>query len=661
MLKKISYLFCLVILITSCGFKKSVYIPTTPEQEANLSFENQKWLKSKVLYQKLLHNPNLTFEQKKLYLKRLAKSSFETHDFNLSKQTLLQLFTLDPEEKLVWENQKILALSLKELEGIDACKEYLLRLGINPEYPFQLKKETLFLLVDILQKKEDIEDLYSLLGEIYSHLNTQEKQQVEEELYYLLIQKTTQELETLKNKIWNEEKFPQNLISFVYFFHLAENEPANWSFYWSKLNLLLKKSHFVSNLFQSLFKEKENSLGIPEQKIALILPLEGPYASFGWQILKGASLAQWKLLSEGQKVDVIIFNSLSKDWLAKLKESNFKVIGGPIKPENIQKILKSDLYKSKIFFTFASNVSQEGEIIWRFFPSADDQTRILIKQVKENLHIDKFAIFYPDEAYGRKMSNAFYEALERQAAELTGLLSYPPNSPTKWGQQVAKLLNLDLDTEQNQEEKIEFFPEPDFQAVFIPDNLSRAKAIASYFFFYNEPRLFFLGPSIWGEQDSLSSLEKTYLTLSLYPSPWWDNNPSFEVNELKQLLEDSAQGKANFWTALGFDFVRFFASLPLYSHLQAEKINTLLKEKSLDFNWTIAPLHWDEKGQAKQELFLFSLYQGQKKLADFKLLQKIWQKRIENRENKRIKYFQEHDLPLPEKEESPSKEISNEN
>lgn len=659
MLKKIPYLVFLLILLSSCT--KNIYLttPKNPVKEADQAYKEEKWLKSKVLYQKLLATPNLDLQSKTLFLKRLAKSSLEVKDFQLAQDSLLQLFTLNPEEKKDWENQKILSLSLKETQGIDEFKEYLLRLGLDSDLPFSLKREMGFFLLQELPEK-DLADAYSILEEVYNSLTIEEKKTLEEDFYYYLANKDGKSLESLKAKIWNEEKFPQNIITFVYFFNLAQSESTDWSFYWSKLKVLLKKANFSSPLFQNLFAEKENSLGIPEQKIALILPLEGPYASFGWKILKGASLAQWKLLGEGQKVDLIIFNSLDSSWPEQVLQTSAKVIGGPLIPDNIARVLQNKLYEKKLFFTFSPSAEKEGEEIWRFFPSAEDQVRILIKQTHEQLGINNFAILYPEENYGQRMSKVFYQVLNQQGGELRGLTSYPPSSPPKWGKKVAQLLKVEEKTQE--EEKLETFPEPDFEAVFIPDNLSRVKAIASYFFFYNEPRLFFLGPSLWANPDELSDLEKIYLTLAFYPSPWWSANPSFEVSELKQLLKESVQGEPDFWVGLGFDFVRFFASLPIYPHLPADKVNELLSNKSRDFNWTIAPLTWNEEGKATEDLFLFSLYQGENKLADLNLLQNIRAKRIENRKVKKIEYYKKHNLPLPEEDtNSTLEEKSNEN
>ncbi len=174
MLKKIPYLVFLLILLSSCT--KNIYL-TTPKnsvKEADQAYKEEKWLKSKVLYQKLLATPNLDLQSKTLFLKRLAKSSLEVKDFQLAQDSLLQLFTLNPEEKKDWENQKILSLSLKETQGIDEFKEYLLRLGLDSDLPFSLKREMGFFLLQELPEK-DLADAYSILEEVYNSLTIEEK------------------------------------------------------------------------------------------------------------------------------------------------------------------------------------------------------------------------------------------------------------------------------------------------------------------------------------------------------------------------------------------------------------------------------------------------------------------------------------------------------
>ena len=69
-------------------------------------------------------------------------------------------------------------------------------------------------------------------------------------------------------------------------------------------------------------------------------------------------------------------------------------------------------------------------------------------------------------------------------------------------------------------------------------------------------------------------------------------------------LRKTTQGNADFWVSLGYDFLRFVHALKLHtSTWPPEDLNKELSSIS-NFTWSMAPINWDKKGRAQQELFL---------------------------------------------------------
>jgi hypothetical protein len=110
---------------------------------------------------------------------------------------------------------------------------------------------------------------------------------------------------------------------------------------------------------------------------------------------------------------------------------------------------------------------------------------------------------------------------------------------------------------------------------------------------------------LWTQGFNPNELEAHYFSLALVPGAWWPENQGAKVALLKKLLDQTAQGKPGFWVALGFDFVRFSAMLASLSDTrQPAKLNQILAGLQ-GMDWTMAPISWDEDGQASQELFVF--------------------------------------------------------
>lgn len=202
------------------------------------------------------------------------------------------------------------------------------------------------------------------------------------------------------------------------------------------------------------------------------------------------------------------------------------------------------------------------------------------------------------------MAEVFWREATAQGIAITGMESYPPNEPTQWGEAISRLLRVPEEgTEEDVEEER---PEPDFQAVFIPDSLSKAQLILPNFYYFDEDRLYFLGPELWSQGLTQGQeIESRYFTLAVTPGAWWPDNPAPGTNALITELDSMGQAPPDFWAALGFDFINFTSSLgTLPWDWDAELLNELLSEP-MSMDWSMAPIVWDATGKARQRLFLF--------------------------------------------------------
>ena len=598
-------LILLLLSLAACAPRK--VIPPLPSQNASLiQKDEQTW-------------------------KRLALNSIRNKKYTQALTALKRWASLSPQVKNTWSWQKLYIQALKRTQSDAAYEEYLCRLVVKNKYPLLLKIEA----GSVLARHYFAQKKYSQGLQIYKELHEQArdnelKAKLEIGLLELLKQLSLAELEEIKSNLDQAKKwdFPQNIVFWVYSIQkLKADADANscWPCIWANLNSLLQNGKFTDlKPFQAEFDFWVKKLGKPAQTIGLVLPLSGPYGAIGWKILRGAGLAQWNLLQNGIQIKIKTINTDSPDWknlVANEKEA--VIFGGPILKKNWEKLTataataspgensgsgnnsnssRSDNSERKFFFTFLPAIDQEGQAGWRFFPGSRDQVRALIKTVIQDLNFTNLAILYPEEDFGRKMSRIFWEEATKLGGKITGLKSYPPDQPTKWGKVVASFLNI-----KDRDDPLQN-PDPDFQAVFIPDSLSRASAIIPQFFFYDENRLVFLGPMLWTQGLNPHELEIHYFSLALVPGAWWPENREAKVILLKKLLEQTAQGEPDFWVALGFDFIRFSAMLTslLSDTWQPAKLNQILAGLQ-GMDWTISPISWDEHGRAREELFVFQL------------------------------------------------------
>ncbi len=259
----------------------------------------------------------------------------------------------------------------------------------------------------------------------------------------------------------------------------------------------------------------------------------------------------------------------------------------------------------------------EGQGVWRFFTSPQDQMRSLLELTKGGLNATRYAVLHPQDPYGERMAQIFSEQVRAVNGSITVTQSYDPGAPTSWGDRIETLV-----AEINATET---------RAVFMPDAFSRAKLLFPYFFFFNEGRQLFLGPEMWSqalgqEQD----LNMQYLSLAVCPGAWWEESPG--ARKLATVLAEDGVGPPDYWSALGYDFVR-----------TAHRIGTLPPNWSFDdvnqrltslenLAPSLAPFAWNASGAARQDLYLFQPSRSGKVLLNMERLQYRMDKALEAHE-----------------------------
>ncbi len=329
--------------------------------------------------------------------------------------------------------------------------------------------------------------------------------------------------------------------------------------------------------------------------LALALPLTGPYGGIGEQILNGAQGAQQYLQDQGAEVQIHVIDTNQPDYLERIRAlpNSVAVVGGPLRPDIFESIVLEDLNGRHAFFTFLQSLPNsvtEGRNAWRFFSSPTDQMRTVIKFASNNFGIRKMGILFPNEPFGQRVARLFAGEAENAGVSIASTDSYPPDDPLRWSDIVAEFL---YDGQENEQDS--------FQAVFLPDAWSKVEMLVPYFYYHQKEHMLILGSTLWGQ--TLSSerhVDAHNFRLAVFPSPWWTGSGTVAAAQLNRYV----QGEKSFWNALGFDFVRFVASLgSLPAEADGNFINQQIRNIT-DFSWSMAPILWDYTGVAQQEMFL---------------------------------------------------------
>lgn len=329
--------------------------------------------------------------------------------------------------------------------------------------------------------------------------------------------------------------------------------------------------------------------------VVLALPQSGPYAPIAGKITRGAQLAKDEMAANGVAIRLETLNTADSGWLQKLAAlpPACAVVGGPLQTGVYAKARQAGALEKRTFFTFLPTLEpgDEGARAWRMFPSPQDQVDALIHFASEGLNIRTYGAFYPNDAYGMRMTGLLEQSLASRNMLLQKAV-YNPADAASWSTAVAPLINA-----KTPEGSTTPIPQTAFEALFLPDSWKNMEMLTTSLLYNGEDRLVLLGTTLW--EQSLTGKTVPHAesyALAVFPGAW---------NALQAPRALQTPG-TDFWTALGYDYARFAAALGLESRPEAAQVTARARRAS-QMIWGMAPVSWDSKGVAHQKLFIFGV------------------------------------------------------
>jgi hypothetical protein len=628
--------------------------PPSPEQQfarlqdrAEDAWTNGRYGLSESLYLRVLEKEGLDRKTRVQAWERAAASALRAGKVQKSREHLQAWAGEMPGARQTWAWLRIDALSHEDPGRIESRLSSLME---SPDIPWRVRQEAAWFLTRRFLDQDEPARAWGVQERIYGLAESREQKfELEDEFLKLMSTFEESEWSRVEPSLADADpgRYPYALLKWELAMKRFLFGRASWTDTWQELTMILGSAELTD--LERLKMELaflEEYYQRPFFGVALLLPLSGGYQDIGWKVLRGAEVAQYQLSRLGLNVQVRTINTEADGWLDQLRSlpSGFSLVGGPLRGRIWETVVQNNLQDKRTFFAFRSTLApaEEGIDGYRFFPSHGDQVRPLIQAAMEELGIDRFGILYPKGEYGRRMASAFWKETVNHQGRLTGLAGYRQDEPSDWKQDVADFLRVPEEFFQEREDNGQDAnatrvnrEDPDFGAVFIPDSFHHAQILIPEFYFFDEDRLVFLGPALWSQQARhVSKLDRQFYQLALMPGAWWANNPDPAMDNLRNLLQDTVQGEPDFWVSLGFDFLRF--AHRVFSRDAAHKgrdLNQRLADLQ-DFSWSMAPLEWNEYGQASQDLYLFELRGDRMIRADVKSMNGLLEKRRELHEKR---------------------------
>ena len=338
-----------------------------------------------------------------------------------------------------------------------------------------------------------------------------------------------------------------------------------------------------------ILERVEQEVSVKKNAIGCLLPLSGPYAIYGQEVLNGIQLGMglWNPLESGQGIELVIKDTRGETEDAILaveelvREERVIAIIGPL----ASKAMLGAARKAQewgvpiVTLTQKEDITAEGEMVFRNYLTPSREIQSLVEKAVNGLGLKRFAIFYPDNRYGHNSMSLFWDRVEELGGTITSAESYDPDE-TDFAVEIKKMVGLHYwrprliaqtvmqDNQMRWENEIEEkhpseenpAPIVDFDAIFIPDTPQHVALIAPQFPFYNIFGVRLFGTRLW-QSTELIDQARDYVKGAIFPVAFFAEGQSEGLEEFVELYRDNFESEPTDLAANGYDTIRLLKAV----------------------------------------------------------------------------------------------------
>jgi branched-chain amino acid transport system substrate-binding protein len=413
----------------------------------------------------------------------------------------------------------------------------------------------------------------------------------------------------------------------------------------------------AKTLILEIFSESISS----PHSIGCLLPLSGPYKTYGDKALQGIELAlnEYHRVNGEKPIHLIVKDTASDPFQAvqavrELDEANVSAIIGPIFSAEPAAMEAQSRGIPIILFTQKDNITRLGEFVFRNFITPQMQTRPMAAYAVNKMGLNRFAILYPDENYGNTYMNLFWDEVLSLGGAVVGVESYDPMA-MDFANPIKKLVGLYYEVPKALEIAFEFtpedaedpdpmaktttdmfafipdeikympelffwgFPQPlgplaedaargrkrddelepiiDFDALFIPDAAKKAGLITPQLAYSDIEDVVLIGTNLWHSQQ-LISMSREYIQDAILTDGFFAESQDMKVKVFSKSFQDTFEERPGFIEAVAYDSVKILLQTLLNPRI---RFKSHLKDELLnlvDFPGVTGSTSFDYKGDA---------------------------------------------------------------
>ncbi len=357
-----------------------------------------------------------------------------------------------------------------------------------------------------------------------------------------------------------------------------------------------------------------------EVSLGCLLPLSGPYQAFGQQALAGIEYALLALERSqlGRWLDIkLVVQDTAGDSAhtvaavqALVHAGVVAAVGAMVTAEEASREMQAAQIPV-IALTQQEGIPQVGDYIFRNFIIPHHQIDALVEYTMTGLGLTRFAILYPEEAYGDLYAELFWEAVKQRGGAVVGAVGYATGT-TDFRAAITRLVgdeHIRRAISRQPKEETEEALTVDFEALFIPEAAETAALILPQLAYYDVKDLYTLGTHLW-HSPKLIEMAGRYGRNSLFPSAFFSGSSSPMVQAFISGFEREFGRTPGLMEAIAYDsaqmIIRAISGLP---EVTAERVRDSLQWQG-EFEGTTGLTWFDDQGEVSKRLSLLTIEYG---------------------------------------------------
>jgi ABC-type branched-subunit amino acid transport system substrate-binding protein/predicted negative regulator of RcsB-dependent stress response len=382
--------------------------------------------------------------------------------------------------------------------------------------------------------------------------------------------------------------------------------------------------HEKANQAKNLIEEINQKFAFERRLIGGLLPLSGPYETFGRRALRGFQFAldQFNSQSNQPAFEMIVKDTGSVPEIAiqsfrQLDENRVAIIIGPIITGEYAAQEAQIKGIPIITLTQKPGIPELGDYVFRIFLTSQMQIDAIVPYVIDQLGLGRFAVLYPQDHYGTTFMELFRDKVLDYGATVVAIESYKPDQ-TDFALQIKKLsktFNDHQDSVANYSQQSSFRGKNrhiksevivDFDAIFIPDVPEKIALIAPQLIFYDIDDVLLLGTNLW-HSDKLIQMAREYIQEAIMADVFYAEDSKKNVKEFIMSFENLYGQSPGFIEALAYDAAMIAFQAASNPRVESRKDLKNELQNLRNFAGVTGLTSFKENGDAVKKLYLLQV------------------------------------------------------